>query len=176
METFWIDITDIPAQGREFSFSDPEIWAVPAKHYAMEAVPGKGMEATLLVIPQGDKCLVTGRIAGTVSIPCDRCTEPASFSFEQQFETFEELVPDTQDDREPLLREHEGKLELDAGTILWEQFVLALPVKPLCSEDCKGLCPHCGVALNMHSCDCGSKEGDPRLAILRGLKFPDKDN
>lgn len=176
MHTLWIDITDIPAQGREFSFTDPGIWAVPAKQYAMDAVPGNDTQATLLVIPQDDKCLVSGRISGTVTIPCARCTEPSTFSFDQQFETFEELVPDTEDDRDPLLREHKGKLELDAGTILWEQFVLTLPIKPLCSEECKGLCPQCGTDLNKETCDCGSQGGDPRLEVLRNLKLPGKGN
>ena len=35
-----------------------------------------------------------------------------------------------------------------------EQFVLTLPMKPLCSDDCKGLCPVCGTNLNRGTCDC----------------------
>jgi len=176
MNALWIDITDLPAQGREFSFSDPELWAEPARRYGMDVVPAQNVEASLTVIPQEDNCVVTGWIKGSVTMPCDRCTEPASFDFEQQFETFEELAPNDEDEREPLLRENKGKLELDAGTILWEQFVLVLPAKPLCSEECKGLCPHCGADLNKESCDCKAEEGDPRLAALRNLKIPPKGN
>ena len=58
----------------------------------------------------------------------------------------------------------------DLAGLLWEEFVLALPVRPLCKPDCKGLCPDCGKNLNEGSCSCVRDEGDPRLAALRGLK------
>ena len=44
--------------------------------------------------------------------------------------------------------------ELDLGELMREQFVLALPMKPLCREACKGLCPQCGTNLNKATCDC----------------------
>jgi len=47
--------------------------------------------------------------------------------------------------------------------------VLALPMKPLCGEACKGLCRHCGTNLNKSSCDCAPTWDDPRLAPLKGL-------
>jgi uncharacterized protein len=54
--------------------------------------------------------------------------------------------------------------------LLREQFYLALPMKPLCREDCKGLCPQCGTNLNTGSCECGPALEDPRLAPLKQLK------
>src|SRR5205823_14521077 len=54
---------------------------------------------------------------------------------------------------------------------LREQLVLAVPFAPLCREDCKGLCPQCGVDLNSGTCAC-EKPIDPRLAALKGLKLP----
>ena len=173
MQTLWIDITDIPASGREFSFTDTAVWAAPAKEFGMDVAFEKPMSATLTVFPQDDSCLVRGRIAGEVSTSCGRCTQPATVSVDVEFESFENLV--NEDETEPaLLREHKGKLELDAGSILWEQFVLALPDRPLCSEDCKGLCPQCGADLNVEKCACAESGGDPRLAVLRGLKIEDK--
>ena len=53
--------------------------------------------------------------------------------------------------------------------LMHEQFVLALPMKPLCSENCKGLCPSCGTNLNKASCECAPVWKDPRLAALEGL-------
>ena len=55
--------------------------------------------------------------------------------------------------------------------MLREQFVLAVPFAPLCREDCKGLCPQCGIDLNTGTCAC-EKPVDPRLAALKGLKIP----
>ena len=43
---------------------------------------------------------------------------------------------------------------IDLGELMHEQFVLALPMKPLCAEACKGLCVHCGTNLNKGTCDC----------------------
>ena len=64
-----------------------------------------------------------------------------------------------------------GVSYLDLGAICWEEFVLALPVNPLCRPDCKGLCPQCGANLNDGPCQCAPEEGDPRMAVLRGLKL-----
>jgi len=50
-----------------------------------------------------------------------------------------------------------------------ETIILALPLKPLCSEDCKGLCPVCGTDLNKSQCNCIKKETDPRWEKLKGL-------
>jgi len=47
--------------------------------------------------------------------------------------------------------------------------VLSLPMKPLCSENCKGICPHCGVNLNVEKCNCKEENIDPRLAILKDV-------
>jgi len=61
--------------------------------------------------------------------------------------------------------------KIDLEPLLREQFVLAVPYAPLCSEDCKGLCPQCGIDRNTSSCNC-EKPIDPRLAALKGLKLP----
>jgi uncharacterized protein len=49
---------------------------------------------------------------------------------------------------------------------LAEQVHLALPMKVLCSAECKGLCPSCGANLNRDRCRCGPRPADPRLAPL----------
>ena len=51
-----------------------------------------------------------------------------------------------------------------------EQFVLSLPMKPLCRHECKGLCAVCGTNLNRGACDCKRDWEDPRLAPLKALK------
>jgi uncharacterized protein len=59
--------------------------------------------------------------------------------------------------------------EIDLSFGVRESLLLALPMKVLCSEDCKGLCPHCGANLNEESCDCVAETIDPRWAELRKL-------
>jgi uncharacterized protein len=58
---------------------------------------------------------------------------------------------------------------IDLNELLREQFYLALPMKPLCRDDCKGLCPQCGTNLNTGACSCATQWEDPRLAPLKGL-------
>jgi uncharacterized protein len=60
--------------------------------------------------------------------------------------------------------------QIDLNELMREQFYLALPMKPLCREDCEGLCAQCGTNLNTGRCDCQSEWVDPRLAALRELK------
>jgi uncharacterized protein len=60
--------------------------------------------------------------------------------------------------------------ELDIQTLINEQIVLALPMKPLCREECRGLCPECGTNFNIASCECRPAWVDPRLAVLDQLR------
>jgi uncharacterized protein len=50
-----------------------------------------------------------------------------------------------------------------------EQLYLSLPMKPLCQDACKGLCPSCGTNLNRGACDCSNQWIDPRFAALREI-------
>ena len=60
--------------------------------------------------------------------------------------------------------------EIDLGELLREELVLALPAKPLCDDDCKGICPGCGAELNHEACTCEAVT-DPRWDILKQLKL-----
>ncbi|MFP5239280.1 MAG: YceD family protein [Acidobacteriota bacterium] len=176
MAEHWLDITDLPAEGREFSFEEKEFWADKWAEFQMGYVALTPMSATFTVQPQQRGALVRGRLTGEVSTPCDRCLKDVSVGIDQPFDVFEQLESSDEESVEPgLLREHKGRLELDAGAMLWEEFVLALPTKPLCSEDCKGLCPTCGKDLNEGPCGCAKSEGDERMAALRGLTIAKKD-
>ncbi len=62
---------------------------------------------------------------------------------------------------------------LDLTPYIREAVLLELPYAPVCREDCKGLCPVCGVDRNRESCSCNTERIDPRLAVLKELQFPD---
>lgn len=55
---------------------------------------------------------------------------------------------------------------LDLEPLVFEEIYLNMPMRELCSEDCRGLCPKCGKNLNEGPCSCPEREPDPRLAIL----------
>ncbi len=59
--------------------------------------------------------------------------------------------------------------KIDMGLLIREQIYLALPMKPICRDDCQGLCPECGTNRNSSSCNCAREAVDPRLASLKTL-------
>jgi uncharacterized protein len=170
-----LNVTDIPAEGREFSFDDPDVWTGPWAEFGLPYKMGEPLRAELFVKPEKNGFLVRGRIDGTVLAPCSRCAEDATVRIASHFDLFEEKPGP---DADPLdgghLAAHGKTLELDVGGLLWEHFELAMPVKPLCATDCAGLCPVCGGNRNQAVCDCLEAQGDSRLSVLRNLKIERK--
>jgi uncharacterized protein len=62
-----------------------------------------------------------------------------------------------------------GELVVELNDLIRQALLLSLPLKPLCSPDCKGLCPSCGANLNEETCDCKAEEMDERWEGLRDL-------
>ncbi len=95
---------------------------------------------------------------------CARCLVPLqeSLTVDLVKSVAEKLSGDENDDY-ILIRDS----MLDADELIKEQISLELPLKHLCSEDCKGLCPKCGKDLNEGDCDCSKKDIDPRLEVLK---------
>ncbi len=65
--------------------------------------------------------------------------------------------------------------EINLHDILKEQILLNIHMKPLCDENCKGICPKCGKDLNTESCFCEEKDIDPRLEVLKSLLEKQKE-
>ena len=104
---------------------------------------------------------------------CARCLKPVSDTIHINFEKTVCEEGDLQNtDNDDYVEICEGMLDIDEALI--EDMILNFPLKILCDEDCKGLCPKCGIDLNTGSCSCVTKEIDPRLAPL--LKFFDNDD
>ena len=124
----------------------------------------------------GEAYRVIGRVATRLQLECGRCLEPFQIAVDQPFEL--RYVPEPAPTVEGEEREvAEDDLttafytedSLNLGDLMHEQFVLALPMKPLCAETCKGLCVHCGTNLNNDTCACAPQWTDPRLAVLKGF-------
>src|SRR5207249_9472867 len=106
---------------------------------------------------------------------CSRCLEPFRLGVDEHFDlryqphtanTGEDEREIEEDDLSTAFYEND---EIDLGQLMREQFYLALPMKPLCREDCRGLCPSCGGNRNLVPCACAERAPDPRLAALRDL-------
>lgn len=98
---------------------------------------------------------------------CSRCGEGFDFchSFKTERPVARNLTADEND--EYILTDEDGFLDLAA--VFNDELLLELPTKLLCREECKGLCPKCGKDLNKGSCNCPTKEIDPRLEVLKAL-------
>ncbi|MFN7914638.1 MAG: DUF177 domain-containing protein [Vicinamibacterales bacterium] len=123
-----------------------------------------------------DKFHLVGRVKTTLEMPCSRCLEPFRIDVDAPFDLRYQPHAEQHgggereveaDDMDTAFYEND---EIDLGQLMQEQFYLALPMKPLCQEDCKGLCPQCGTNLNRATCDCNTQWEDPRLAALKDLK------
>ena len=119
---------------------------------------------------------LAGRMQTTLELKCSRCLEPFTVPVGQEFDL--RYQPHTADagegereiEEDDLTTAFYEKDQIDLGHLMHEQFVLALPMKPLCNAACKGLCPVCGTSLNTTTCDCKPVWEDPRLAALRELR------
>ncbi len=110
--------------------------------------------------------ILSGSIRTTLHWTCDRCA--AEFQEERELPVeavLAESVEDEENDEIVLLED--GQLDLD--DVFVTALVLETPMKILCREDCRGLCPKCGKNLNEGECTCPKKEVDPRLAALAKL-------
>ena len=132
----------------------------------------------LTITNTGDRNLEirgTGKI--TVGIPCDRCLEEVSTEIPLEIERKLDMKL-TDEDRVNDLDESSylTGMDLDVDQLVYLEVLMSWPLKVLCKEDCKGLCPHCGADRNVTECDCESRQIDPRFAALRALLDNDKGN
>jgi len=125
------------------------------------------------------------RLVGTLStvleLSCSRCLEPfplpVASAFDLRYLPQSENVGDEREVKGDEFSESFYQDELiDLGQLMEEQFYLALPMKPLCTPECKGLCSNCGTNLNVATCDCQVRWEDPRLAGLKALIDRNKDH
>jgi uncharacterized protein len=127
---------------------------------------------------------VSGRAVTRFQLECGRCLDEFEIPVDARFEL--SYLPE-EPATGPVAVEHEIHDEdlttsfyregtLDVIDMLREQFQLALPMKPLCAQACRGLCPECGANLNRTECGCQPKWEDPRLAPLKGLLNREKEN
>ena len=137
--------------------------------------------AELVAESRGHKQVVAdirlvGEYSTRVESPCARCLEPVSHDLKGDFDLLyrpqgvdggREEVSISEADTEIGYYSGDGLLLED---VLKEQVLLAIPLRALCREDCRGLCPKCGLNRNAEACSCPSEKTDERWTALAGLK------
>ena len=113
------------------------------------------------IVNVGDTLRLSCEVSSQATLECCRCLtlyeQPVKFNFEV------ELEPET------LQLQTDG---VDISPYIREELIFQEPMKPLCREDCRGICPQCGIDLNRSDCKCDQTVIDPRMAGLRQLLEP----
>lgn len=126
----------------------------------------------------GRAIVVRGSFRTRVELECGRCLRPFELDVESPIEealVMAGLPPELADEEETeeVPEEEQDPLFVDSifdlEEYLRQSIVIAVPIKPLCSEECKGLCPHCGKNLNDGECGCPSDEGASPFSALASL-------
>jgi uncharacterized protein len=134
--------------------------------------------ATDFVLTHADRDLrVHGTLETTLRYKCSRCRKEFSRPLTASFDLSYLPQPKwTNEDAEIELRYEDmdvafyNGIFLDVGLMVLEQIELAMPMKFVCREDCKGLCCKCGADLNEGACLCRNEETDSRLSVLLEFK------
>lgn len=156
---------------RSYSFTEPKIQL--DEELVLQQIAGKTKFTRTI-----SGVLVDASVTGSVEMDCMRCLKPSTQQismhiwdeFHSQIEVSTGTPLPNPDEEDPFFIDELHMLDLEEA--IREYGLLELPMRPLCTEACKGLCPHCGADRNTESCSCEEIQGDERFAALRSL-LPD---
>jgi uncharacterized protein len=122
--------------------------------------------------------VVDGTVQFTADFNCSRCLDPYPFantsSFHVRFRPRPAATPENEEveitEAEELDVEFYIEREIPLRDLALEQVQLSIPMKPLCDDNCLGLCPNCGANRNRESCRCEESVGDERWGALAGIR------
>jgi len=123
------------------------------------------VRAGLEVINTGKTLAVEGVVSGRLRLNCGCCLEPYDYPFEVAVE--ETYIPASEGGGEEAVPFSGDYLDLTPEVL--KSIILTLPMKMVCREECRGLCPQCGRNLNEGMCGCENEDIDPRLSVLKNL-------
>ena len=168
-----IEVSKIPSEGTDIdtTFNAGETHVEGEETFRFES--GR---VRLHVDVDGESTVhVKGHLDVRLALECSRCLEPLSYALDQDLDLF--FLPHREGEEEDEVELTERDLvvgyyqgdRLDLGEIVREQIFLSVPMKRLCQEGCRGLCPACGANRNRTPCACVIEAADPRLAPLKKL-------
>lgn len=158
---------------------EPEAFAGTIEDYRVTSPVVLGMA----IHKDKDRFRLVGSVKTELEVECSRCLERFTMPVDRQFDLryLPMGEPQSGADEDEIADDDVSVTfyrddEINVGELLREQFYLALPMKPLCRADCRGICPHCGINRNVESCQCEGRWEDPRLAGLKTLITNRKQN
>lgn len=160
----------------EFKFTNYEdgIHQIDFKKSADELDLDKQFTGDVLVNCRMDKStyqiVLNCDVSADTELICDRCNEKFIFRVSNNFQNIYlfSSEEETDDVNIHYLSLEQDKIDLSKDVSEYAKF--AIPMKKLCSQSCKGLCPHCGINLNEKKCNCKTEETNPVWDKLQKLK------
>jgi len=164
-----VDFRQIKPEGTEFRFLE----STEELDLVVEGVEFPApIEVELVGTKTGDELIFQGTITTKAELECARCLDNFESVLTSKMQFVIHLIeisqPQESDDDDFVVLPKTTQ-EYDIGQRVREAIILELPLKPLCSESCLGLCPMCGVNLNDTDCDCTPDKTDERWESLRQL-------
>ena len=132
---------------------------------------------TISVVREFDHVRATGTVTTRICLTCSRCLVEYEHDLESKFTLFYLPTAGVPLDEEVELNEQdlisvalEGD-EIDFTHEIAEQVLLEIPFKPLCKENCQGLCAHCGIDLNGNVCKCSAEQKPLTFGMLKDVRI-----
>ena len=157
-----IDLTSIPPEGKSLNLRlTPDWWKPDSDEDRIMGIETP-FSTGIKIYPAGKKIVLEGFLSTRLLLRCDRCLEPYSWDLSTDFRIYLSMSP-FRGEFEVELSEDDLNVDfidgdfLDPERIIKEQIILNVPMKTLCTTECKGLCPICGCNLNMTRCSCSSR-------------------
>jgi uncharacterized protein len=165
-------IKDIGEAGLDLSVPVSQAWLTSEFSETSVGLGEDGLRFEGRLEPAGEGFLLRGTLHGTLTASCARCLETARIAIDSPLainfvEDAESSEDDLGDDVLPL--EHGA---IDIGPTIRDELLLAVPMSPICREDCAGICPTCGGNRNLTPCDCEKQAIETsKLAALAKIKL-----
>lgn len=121
-----------------------------------------------------DKARVEGGVKLTFLTRCDRCLTEVPTTLELIFDRIV-TSPEVTSEEDEDSRECMEGYQLDVEAFVYNEILVNWPVKILCQEDCKGVCPVCGQDRNIGDCGCDTFVPDPRMAVIKDIFNANKE-
>lgn len=167
-----VNIHQITEDGLDFDLERPDL----VLEEAGESIPLQQVRASLHLEWEERKLHITGEVSARMGIHCSRCFKAFSLPVKESFDflglpslglKFPEKMEVSPEELEVTFLQGD---EIDLDEIIRENLYLSLPMQPLCSETCKGLCPCCGRDLNEGTCACSRVQVESRFQPLEVLR------
>ena len=172
-----IRLEDIPEYGLEIELTDASLGAFAPSAAILpkdDIVVNRDITGSLHLTRDEDTILMTGSVQSVVCLPCSRCLVNHEIKLTTDIDLALKVTKAESIEDEAQLEDNEIPVrgpEIELSDIIFQEILLDIPMKPLCREDCPGICPSCGFARGSDQCKCDSgKQVDPRWQELKKIR------